>query len=281
MIYFTFLKEYPWENYPWENYPYYNYNFKPDLKFFDPTELKGETGDKGEDGIISPNYKKEIMDNINITRIDGKSSYDIWRQNNEGTETEYKNFIKGNKGDKGSPGNKGIIGSVGPIGKNADPNFYKGETGPTGPSDFENWTLNNQNKSYSEYINKMKGERGNDGDENAFKFEDNIIYDFNNVAIYNLNDKISFENGEIIKDFKVIKVQREKMEIKVNLVIKEKKVLKEKKVIQVRSVQLDQVVHLVKMEKKVLLEKKVNRVQLDQLVKRVIRVIKVPKEKKR
>ncbi|EHR38838.1 collagen-like protein [Megamonas funiformis] len=70
---------------------------------------------------------------------DGKSAFDIWKEqegNADKTETDFLNSLKGEKGDKGDTGEQGPKGDKGEKGDTGaqGPQGEKGDTGEQGPA---------------------------------------------------------------------------------------------------------------------------------------------------
>lgn len=70
---------------------------------------------------------------------DGKSAFDIWKEqegNADKTETDFLNSLKGEKGDKGDTGEQGPKGDPGEKGETGaqGPQGEKGDTGTQGPA---------------------------------------------------------------------------------------------------------------------------------------------------
>lgn len=70
---------------------------------------------------------------------DGKSAFEIWKEqegNADKTETDFLNSLKGEKGDKGDTGEQGPKGDTGEKGETGaqGPQGEKGDTGEQGPA---------------------------------------------------------------------------------------------------------------------------------------------------
>jgi len=148
------------------------------IKFSDITEEQKEElkGERGLRGFKGSNGK------------DGKSAYEVWLEDNEGSEEDFLGSLKGEDGDQGlrglkgsrgqrgedgEPGPRGDQGKVGPKGEDGDQGL-KGETGERGPrgqrgkpgvkgeSAYEIWSLENEG-SEEDYFLSLRGERGDRG----------------------------------------------------------------------------------------------------------------------
>ena len=104
---------------------------------------------------------------------DGKSAYQVWKEipgNENKSETDFTNAIKGEKGDKGDDGKSAYEvwkAQAGNENKSETDftNAIKGEKGDDGKSAYELWKEipGNENKSAQEFADSLKGADGKDG----------------------------------------------------------------------------------------------------------------------
>ena len=110
---------------------YFNNNFEPYT--FTVTNgaqgIQGEKGDKGERGE---------------TGATGKSAYEVWLDlGNQGTDTDFIDWLKGAQGEKGE----------------------QGPSGQDGKSAYQIWLNNGNTGSEAEFLASLKGEKGEQGEQ--------------------------------------------------------------------------------------------------------------------
>lgn len=92
-----------------------------------------------EAGIEDANNRAMTPGPAGANGADGKSAFDIWKEqegNADKTETDFLNSLKGEKGDKGDTGEQGPKGDKGEKGDTGaqGPQGEKGDTGEQGPA---------------------------------------------------------------------------------------------------------------------------------------------------
>lgn len=92
-----------------------------------------------EAGIEDANNRAMTPGPAGADGADGKSAFDIWKEqegNADKTETDFLNSLKGEKGDKGDTGEQGPKGDMGEKGDTGaqGPQGEKGDTGEQGPA---------------------------------------------------------------------------------------------------------------------------------------------------
>lgn len=92
-----------------------------------------------EAGIEDANNRAMTPGPAGADGADGKSAFDIWKEqegNADKTETDFLNSLKGEKGDKGDTGEQGPKGDKGEKGDTGaqGPQGEKGDTGEQGPA---------------------------------------------------------------------------------------------------------------------------------------------------
>lgn len=92
-----------------------------------------------EAGIEDANNRAMTPGPAGANGKDGKSAFDIWKEqegNADKTETDFLNSLKGEKGDKGDTGEQGPKGDMGEKGDTGaqGPQGEKGDTGEQGPA---------------------------------------------------------------------------------------------------------------------------------------------------
>ena len=133
------------------------------------SELKGDRGLKGEQGVAG---------------VNGKSAYDIWKEKgNTGTEQDFLNSLKGQNGTQGQ----------------------KGEKGNTGESAFETWkrVKSKPTANETEFLDSLKGAKGDTGSKGSDGVQGQKGND--GIGITNIEKvgdklKITLSNGQI-KEF--------------------------------------------------------------------------------
>lgn len=106
--------------------------------------VQGEQGIQGEQGPQGPQGEK------GDTGADGKSAYDIWKENgHSGTEEDFLEWLQGEKGE-GSQGSQGEKGE-------------KGDTGADGKSAYDIWKENGHSGTEQDFLEWLKGEKGDTG----------------------------------------------------------------------------------------------------------------------
>lgn len=135
------------------------------------SELKGDRGLKGEQGVAG---------------VNGKSAYDIWKEKgNTGTEQDFLNSLKGQNGTQGQ----------------------KGEKGNTGESAFETWkrVKSKPTANETEFLDSLKGAKGDTGSKGSDGVQGQKGND--GIGITNIEKvgdklKITLSNGQI-KEFTI------------------------------------------------------------------------------
>lgn len=133
------------------------------------SELKGDRGLKGEQGVAG---------------VNGKSAYDIWKEKgNTGTEQDFLNSLKGQNGTQGQ----------------------KGEKGNTGESAFETWkrVKSKPTANETEFLDSLKGAKGDTGSKGSDGVQGQKGND--GIGITNIEKvgdklKITLSNGQV-KEF--------------------------------------------------------------------------------
>lgn len=92
-----------------------------------------------EAGIEDANNRAMTPGPAGANGADGKSAFEIWKEqegNADKTETDFLNSLKGEKGDKGDTGEQGPKGDKGEKGDTGaqGPQGEKGDTGEQGPA---------------------------------------------------------------------------------------------------------------------------------------------------
>ena len=92
-----------------------------------------------EAGIEDANNRAMTPGPAGANGADGKSAFEIWKEqkgNADKTETDFLNSLKGEKGDKGDTGEQGPKGDTGEKGETGaqGPQGEKGDTGEQGPA---------------------------------------------------------------------------------------------------------------------------------------------------
>lgn len=92
-----------------------------------------------EAGIEDANNRAMTPGPAGADGTNGKSAFDIWKEqegNADKTETDFINSLKGEKGDKGDTGEQGPKGDPGEKGETGaqGPQGEKGDTGAQGPA---------------------------------------------------------------------------------------------------------------------------------------------------
>ena len=160
------------------------------------TSLKGSQGPQGERGPQGPQGKqgepgvagpKGDKGDQGPQGIQGDSAYQIWLNTGKtGTQEQFITSLQGPKGDTGEQGPQGIQGPAGKDGATGDkgdtgpqgeqgPKGAQGEAGPQGPqgiqgpkgdkgdSAYQVWLANNHTGSETDFINSLKGAKGDTG----------------------------------------------------------------------------------------------------------------------
>lgn len=135
-----------------------------------PRGQKGKQGEPGLDGksayeIWSENNEGTEEEFLELLRgprgmrgqkgkpgQDGKSAFDLWAEDNEGTQLDFLATLKGDQGEKGDTGEKGEDGERGPRGQ-------RGKPGVPGLSAYQLW-LEDNDGSEEDYKASLIGERG-------------------------------------------------------------------------------------------------------------------------
>lgn len=92
-----------------------------------------------EKGIEDANNRAMTPGPAGADGANGKSAFEIWKEqegNADKTETDFLNSLKGEKGDKGDTGEQGPKGDTGEKGETGaqGPQGEKGDTGEQGPA---------------------------------------------------------------------------------------------------------------------------------------------------
>lgn len=136
-------------------------------KFNQDGDVKIEYSDNKLTLTLSENGKEKIknMSNSGGKGENGKSAYEIWKENNptldDKSEAAFLKSLKGEQGEKGAQGEKGDQGIQGEKGDKGEQG-ERGANGENGKSAYEIWksldTAKRADKTEQDFIDSLKGE---------------------------------------------------------------------------------------------------------------------------